>query len=102
MIISVPPPKQRPLTAQMSGFLPFRRETPPKPEGGWGAFFWVVLLAWVFHSGSYRLAFFFLGYDLMCFFSVDDWGRIEGERVGSFLNMKSDNMGSSRYHLSLW
>lgn len=50
MIISAPPPKQRPFRAQISGFLPFRRATPPKPEGGWGAFL-PVLLAWVFHSG---------------------------------------------------
>ena len=35
-IISHPPPKQIPFTAAMIGFLPPRRETPPKPESGLG------------------------------------------------------------------
>ena len=33
MIISQPPPWARPFTAAMIGFLPCRRERPPKPEG---------------------------------------------------------------------
>lgn len=32
--ISLPPPRQRPFTAQMMGFLPLRRDMPPKPVVG--------------------------------------------------------------------
>lgn len=52
MMISHPPPKQRPLMAQMMGFLPLRRDRPPKPDGGVVSLLLVVVLR--FHSDNHN------------------------------------------------